>query len=106
MRYILNKTNNNENVKDGVRVITITNDDYVEGYNLYNKSCLKSISDYLTSLYEKNKSSLQEYYNNISIKSNKMKGMYFKSYKKEEMDSEIIKLFLQLVKNYLLPKIY
>ena len=97
MRYILNKTNNNENVKDGVRVITIENDDYVEGYNLYNECCLKVISDYLTSLFDRNENSLQKHYNNISIKRNKIKGMYYKNCKKEEMEAFILNIFLELV---------
>ena len=97
MRYILNKTNNNENVKDGVRVITILNDDYVEGYNLYNECCLIAISDYLTSLFDRNENSLQKHYNNISIKNNKIKGMYYKNCKKEEMEAFILTIFLELV---------
>ena len=79
LRYILNKIDNKESIKEGY-VVNINNcDDYIKRYKLYNRNYLDIISNYITFLFENNETTLEKHYKKMLIKNNEneKKGIYF-----------------------------
>ncbi len=69
IRYILNNiTDNTQDIKDGVVANPKIADDYVEEYKLYINNSFTNISNYITTMFEKNKITLQKHYENLLIK--------------------------------------
>ena len=86
LRYILNNTDNNTEIKEGYKTVIRHVHDYIHQYELYNLNSLESISAYITSLFKNNKT-LEEHYKEIKIKqrSNDIyKGIYLHEIKKDE----------------------
>ena len=91
MRYILNKTNNKENIIEGEVSNPKIADDYVEQYKKYNYKSFQNISNYITSLFEKNETSLQKHYEDMLIKNkNKYKGFYLHKCENGELIEDFI----------------
>ena len=62
MRYILNKTNNIENIIiDGPFNRKLTND-YVKQYEIYNRNSFENISQCIYSMFKKNGISLENHF--------------------------------------------
>ena len=98
MRYILNKTNN-DNIIEGVIDKPKIPDDYVEEYKDCIKYSYKKISNYITSLFKNNGISLKNHYENMQIiDRNKYKGFYLHECKNgESMEEFIVNIFLQKI---------
>ena len=96
LRFILNKTDNKE-LKDG----EATNpqiDDYVNEYHKYNEKSFDNILDFMTSLFEKNGTSLQQHYESILMKDrNKHKGIYLHECENISIEEFIFKIFLEKI---------
>jgi len=99
MRYILNKANNKENIIEGEVSNPKIADDYVEQYKKYNYKSFQNISNYITSLFEKNETSLQKHYENMLIKNkNKYKGFYLHKCENGELIEDfILNIFLDKI---------
>ena len=79
LRFILNNTNNNEKIIDGDILTTNVAENYVEQYREMTNNSFKNISDYMTSLFKNNETSLQKHYEKMLIKDkNIYKGIYLK----------------------------
>ena len=77
LRYILNITDDNIDIKEGLKSNPRSTEDYVREYNLYNKESLKNISDFIGSIFINNNSSLDKHYERIKIRTEKhYKGIY------------------------------
>jgi hypothetical protein len=97
IRFILNKTDSTEKIKDGKASNPLKAEDYVKQYKIYNDNSFKNISNYLTSFFENNKTSLQKHYESMLIKDkekNKYKGIYLHRCEKESMEEFIINIYL------------
>ena len=68
LRFILNNTNNNEKIIDGDILTTNVAENYVEQYREMTNNSFKNISDYMTSLFKDNETSLQKHYEKMLIK--------------------------------------
>ena len=55
LRYILNITDNNKEIREGEKAIIKQASDYISQYELYNQNSFDSISKYIRSLFENNK---------------------------------------------------
>ena len=100
IRFILNDTNNQE-IKDGYLSNSRNTDDYVYEYDLYNNNSFKNISDYISSLFQNNDSSLEKHYNKLLISSKEtFKGIYLyeSEYENESksMEDDILQIFLEM----------
>ena len=95
IRYILNKTDNNDEIKDGNIYNDKIAEDYVKEYKDYNKKSFENISKYVTSLFKKNKQPLKEHYSKMRIKEeNKYKGIYLQKCENSSMEEFILYLFM------------
>ena len=111
LRYILNKIDNIKDIKDGIVGNPKKTDDYVEEYKLIINNSFYNISNYITSMFEKNGTSLHKHYENLLIKGkNEFKGIYlYNCEKNESEEGYILKLFLEkieklpLAQNVLIP---
>ena len=91
MRYILNKTNNKEVVIKGEISSSKVVDNYVEKYQEYINNSFDDVLNYITSLFEKNNTSLQKHYEKMKIKNeNKYKGFYLHKCRNGESMEEFI----------------
>jgi len=85
-RYILNKTEVTETIKDG----KVSNEglprDYVSEFEKYNNQSFNNISSYITSLFQNNKNDLEYHYKRMLIKEkNKYKGIFLKKCENKSM---------------------
>ena len=95
LKFILNKTDSKEEIKDGRIYNIIKAEDYVQQYRVYNENSFDNISNYLTSLFENNGTSLQKHYEIMSMKDkDKYKGIYLYKCEKESMEEFILNIFL------------
>ena len=95
LRFILNKTNNNEEIKDGKAAYSPKVEDYVQQYKISNENSFNNISNYLTSLFKNNGTSLQEHYEAMLMRDkDKYKGFYLFKCEKESMEEFILKINL------------
>ena len=102
IRYILNKIDNTQDINDGIVANPKIADDYVEEYKLYINNSFKNISNYITSIFEKNNNnSLQKHYEDLLIKKeDAFKGIYVHKCKNNESAEEfILKIFLEKIEH-------
>ena len=100
IRYILNITDNNKEIKDGDIFYSKTKD-YVNFYRKYSEESFNNISRYLISLFNKNekKVNLEEHYKEMLIKEkDKYKGIYLEKCESISMEEYIIKLYSDKLK--------
>ena len=102
LRYILNDTDK-ENIEEGDKKNVHSTIDYINHYSLYNKEIFENISNYVISFLKKNKTSLEEHYIKMKIKSeNALKGIF--AYKSESMEGDILQLFLDNINKPPIPQ--
>ena len=95
IRYILNKTDNNDEIQDGNIYNDKIAEDYVKEYKDYNKKSFENISKYVTSLFKNNKQSIKEHYSKMLIKEeNRYKGIYLQKCENSSMEEFILYLFM------------
>ena len=68
LRYILDDKNDIRTIKEGDKNIKRNITDYIKKYELYNKNSFDSISAYITSLFIKNGTTLDEHYKEMEMK--------------------------------------
>ena len=94
LRYILNNTDNNKNVKEGFRAVDRTVNDWIHHNEIYEEDSFKNISTYIQSLFEYNDKKLEEHYLQMIINpKDKYKGIYLYECDSNSMEEFIIKLF-------------
>ena len=77
IRYILNKVDYKDEIKDGEPYNKKLGEDYENAYKDYTKTIFINMSKYIISLFEKNGLSYQKHYENMLIKGEKKyKGIY------------------------------
>lgn len=97
LKYILNDTNK-ENIEEGDKKNVHSLTDYINHYSLYNKETFENISNYVISLLKKNKTSIEEHYTNLKIRSeNALKGIYIYKSESESMEEDILQIFLDKI---------
>ena len=95
-RYILNKIDYNDIIKDGDLNYSLTTNDYVNEYKLYNNNLFKNINNYIISLFNNNKKNLTNHYEEILIKEkNEYKGIYLDKCENISKEEYIINLFYE-----------
>ena len=65
IRFILNKTDSNDEIKDGNVMNPKKAEDYVRQYKIYIINSFDNISNYLTSLFKNNGTSLEMHYESM-----------------------------------------
>ena len=94
MRYILNKTDYKEKIKDGKIYNEPIGDDYEEQYTEYTKKIFDSISKYIISLFKNNDLNFSKHYENMLIKKEKNnKGIVLQKCEDISMEERILILF-------------
>ena len=102
IRYILNNIkDNSKDIKDGIVANPKIAEDYVEEYKLYIDNSFTNISNYITTMFEKNSITLQKHYENLLIKKrNTFKGIYLhKCEDNESAEEYILKIFLEKIEH-------
>jgi len=93
-RYILNKNNDEEIIRDKPTNPKIR--DYVKNYSDYNANSFDNMYKSLIALFEANKTSLRQQYEKILIiDKNKYKGIYLHECEKNSIGKFIYELFIQ-----------
>ena len=70
----------------------------INHYSLYDKEIFESISNYVISFLKKNKTSLEDHYINMRIKSeNTLKGIFIYKSESESMEEDILQIFLDII---------
>ena len=96
-RYILNKANIDDKIKEANNINNIPlGEDYEKQYYDYTKDIFNSISKYLISLFQTNELDLDKHYdNNMKIKEDykDIKGIYIKECKNESIEEYILYLY-------------
>ena len=69
LRYILNNQNTNKHIKDEYKIKNIDVNDYINQYEMYYKTVFEEISQYISYIFNVNRKTIEEHYNNIKIKS-------------------------------------
>ena len=100
LRYILNNTNNNMPINEGNKEIIRKTNDWKNQFEIYNKNSLEFISDYITTLFQKNYITLNEHYNKMKL-NNDYKGIFVHKCDYFSMEEFILNIFLD--KMNLLP---
>jgi len=94
MRYILNKTDNQDKIQEGQIYNEPIGEDYENEYKDYTKQIFDSISKYFISLFKNNNTNFQKHYENMLIKEKKKeKGIGIKKCEKISMEEYILYLF-------------
>ena len=102
LRYILNETNNEIIIKEGYKSYKIRSKDYVNQYDLYSDDTFNNISNYITTLFQDNNSSLEKHYEKMLIKSDnkhKFKGIYLYKSESNSIEDDILQIFLEYTRN-------
>ena len=94
LRYILNISDNNILIKEGLRFINRNTMDYIKNNQLYIEDSLDSISNYINSIFKINKMTIEDNYKQMEIKSCNDKGIYLYECENNSKEVFIIKLFL------------
>jgi len=98
LRYILNLTDCEKNVKEGKKAFSRKVNDYVNEYDLYNDNSFDIIHNYIISLFKGNDLTIEDHYKNISIKKDKcIKGIYKYLSKYISMEEDILQIFLDKI---------
>ena len=97
LRYILNNTDNNNLIKEGDKYIEKNVYNYIDNkqYELYSRNSLDGISNYITSLFEKNNKTIERHYEDITIRIQGYKGIYIQECAKNTKEKLIIDLFIE-----------
>ena len=97
LRYILNNTDNNNLIKEGDKYIERNVYNYIDNkqYELYSRNSLDGISNYITSLFEKNNKTIERHYEDITIRIQGYKGIYIQECAKNTKEKLIIDLFIE-----------
>ena len=94
IRFILNKTDCDDKINDGKAANPKKVEDYVRQYKIYSENSFNNISNYLTSLFEKNNTSLQKHYESMEMKEKyKYKGIYLHKCENESMEEFILNIY-------------
>ena len=93
LRYILNNTDNNIPINEGDKEIIRKANDWKNQFEIYNKNSLEFISDYITSLFQKNYITLDEHYNKMKLMIN-CKGIFVHECKYDSIEEFILNIFL------------
>ena len=94
LRYILNITDNNKEIREGEKGIIKQAKDYITQYELYNQNSLDSISKYIRSLFENNNiRTIADHYNKMLINKGTYKGIYLHECENNTKEKYIIDLF-------------
>ena len=94
-RFILNKINNNEIIKDGELLNNYNANDYLSHHQLMIENSFQNISNYLITLFNNNETSFYNHYNKILIKGiNNYKGIYLHKCIDESMEEFVIKIYI------------
>lgn len=97
LRYILNFTDPKE-VKEGKKAFERMTEDYINETNNYNNDSFNFIHDYIISLFNENKLTIEKHYKKISIKEeNELKGIYTYFSKSDSLEEDILQIFLEKV---------
>ena len=95
LRYILNITDCNKKINEGIKLINRKTNDYIYNYNEYNNDSFGIIQNYLLSLFKINNLSIKEFYQNILIKKDyNLKGIFKYESQSESMEFDILNIFL------------
>ena len=100
LRFILNKTDNKQEINDGTTSNTLRAEDYVHQYKIYNENSFDNILNYLISLFKNNGISLKEHYETMLIKDkekNKYKGIFLHICENETMEEFILNIFMNKI---------
>ena len=99
LRYILNLTDCEDDVKEGNKEFHRNVDNYVSGYDLYNDNSFTIIHNYIVSLFKNNNiTTIEDHYKNISIKKgNSLKGIYKYFSQSISMEEDIMQIFLDKI---------
>ena len=98
LRYLLNLTDCGIKVNEGDKAFDRKTNDYINEYEIYNSDSFDFIQEYIISLFNNNKSSIERHYDNITIKENyKIKGIYTYLSKSESMEEDILQMFLDKI---------
>ena len=96
IRYILNKIDYEDKIKDSEIYYMKIGIDYESEYKYYSKKIFDNLSKYIISLFKKNNLSYQKHYENMLIKDEKKyKGFYIFKCENLSMEEYILYLFLE-----------
>ena len=95
LRYILNNTNNNIQIKEGYKALTRHTQDFINQYSYYEDDSLECISNYIASLFTNNDNrTLEDHYDRMKIISDQYdKGIYLDACDNNSMEEHIIDIF-------------
>ena len=94
IRYILNKVDYKDIIKDGEPYNVKLGEDFWSAFKDHTKKIFKNMSKYIISLFEKNDLNYQKHYENILIKGDKKyKGIYIFKCEYISMEQYILYLF-------------
>ena len=98
LRYILNLTDCEKDLKTGKKESFRKVHDYIVEYSRYNDISFDIINKYIISLFQENNLSIEEHYKEISIKKgNNLKGIYKYLSESVSMEESIVQIFLDKV---------
>ena len=94
LRYILNKYDYEDKIKDGDPYNVKSGDDFECEFKLYIKNIFQYMSKYIISLFEKNNLSYQKHYENMLIQGDKKyRGIYIYKCQNASMEQLILYIF-------------
>lgn len=103
LRYILNISNNSITIIDGYASNPTQTENYVREYELYLQNSFRNISDYISSLFQKNCLSYEKHYEKMLIKKkNSLRGIYLYESEygtSESMEIDILNIFMEHTEN-------
>ena len=95
LRYILNYADCNKSINDLKKEFKRTTNNYINKIDLYNNDSFNIINEYINNLFLNNNSSIENHYNNISIKEGlSLKGIYTYLSDSNSFEEDFIKIFL------------
>jgi hypothetical protein len=92
LRYILNITENTTSIYGGFKALIRNVEDYINHYKLYNRNSLNAISNYITSLFDKNNKKL-DYEGMIITSKESCKGIDLYECENNSMEKSILNIF-------------
>ena len=96
VRYILNKSGNNDKIQDGELNNITLGEDFEDQFHYYSKIIFDGISRYMTSLFSNNDLDLNKHYEQMKILDKfKNKGIFIKKCEKKSMEEYILGLFME-----------
>ena len=96
LRFILNEININKRVKDGK--FENVDDDDIKDFKKITESKFSNISNYIQSIFNKNKTSIEQHYKKMLIKEKKRsKGIFIHTCENENKERFIVNLYLDKI---------